>query len=277
MSNPCGYTAASLQDIADLLCTVQTEIDGRLATLQTSIDSLQSDIFSGSGSFPDTIDLLTLLRDRLGDPGMGTNIDAKINDIKTELDSVQTDTTTIQLTQASQNVSLAEINADVDEANDAIGVAGGGKVDIIDAVQSSGVISLVVGLADFLKSGGGSSTLDLVQWLLSLWNAPPLALLHASGSITLATNNTIAIVAGDYGYTFAFTAPAYWGRRSGVPVAYTPMIGRAAFVGPFGTVGALVEIISDTAQVYPIPVGATELQVHLEPGITGTYQILRFL
>lgn len=277
MSNPCGFTAASYQDIADILCTVQTNLSSQLSTLIAQVSALNNYVVDASTGLPRAIGDIDGLRDWVGDPMGGPTVTDQLVTVASVVASISTDTGTIQSTQASQDVSLAEINADIDEANDAIGIAGGGKVDIIDAVQSTGVISLIVGLADFAKSGGGSSTFDLVQWLLSMWNAPPLAVLFPSSSAPLSTNISIGIAAGDYGYVLSFTVPAYWGRSAGTPVEYIPGVARAVFVGPYGKIGPMTSIVTDVSQVYPIPDGATSVEIHLEPGIVGTYQVLRFL
>jgi hypothetical protein len=277
MSNPCGFTAASYQDLADILCTVQTNLSSQVSTLIGQVSALNNYVVDTSTGLPRVITDLDGLRDWVGDPSGGPTVYDQIGTAITDIGNVQSTSNSILANGASQNTSLAEINADVDEANDALGIQTGTKTTIIDAVQTSGVLSLIVGLADFVKVGGSSTTLDLVQWLLSLWNAPPLDLLTPHSPVALSVDTVLTPGDGVYGYVLNFTAPSYWGKRAGTPIEYIPYIARAAWRGNFGTVGDLVHIASNEVQVYPLPGGATNLQVHLEPSVTGTYSELRFL
>jgi hypothetical protein len=277
MSNSCGFSAGSYQDLADLLCLVQTNILAQTTYISGQVGSVQ-----GTASDTDTrvaimSGNLNGLRDWIGDPSGGPTVYAQIATAIADILDVQTTANDILTNGASQNVSIAEINSDVDEANDALGVAGVGKTDIIDAVQQSGVLSVVVGLIDFAKTGGGTLQLALVQWLISLWNSPPLALLTASSTHLLSQTNSITISTGTYGYVLNLTVPGYWGQRSSTPVLYQPAIGYCAWRGPFGTVGDPITILTPQMQLYPVPTGATVLDVQLETGIVANYSELRFL
>jgi hypothetical protein len=257
MSNPCGFTAASYQDLADLLCTVQTNILAQTATLIAQVSALNNYVTDSSTGLPEVFDRFD-------------SVDTQIANTHSAVD-----TTLVAVGTVASDVG--EVQTDLDEVNAAVGIAGGGKTDIIDAVQSSGVFDVVIGLIDFAKTGGGTLQMALVQWLISLWNSPPLALLTASSTHLLGLTNSIAVSTGTYGYVLDLTVPGYWGQRSSTPVLYQPPIGYVAWRGPFGTVGEPQSILTPEVQLYPVPTGATELQVQLLAGITGDYRELRFL
>jgi hypothetical protein len=277
MPNACGFTAASYQDLADILCTVLTNIDAHVDSVKTDVDTLSNVVTDPTSGLPRILGNLNGLRDWVGDPGGGPTVQGRFTNVDAADAAINSLVTSCIGHVLDNGSEIGEVQTDLDEVNAAVGLAGGGKTAIIDAVQANGVISLIVGLANFAKSGGGSGTQDLVQWLLSMWNAPPLDVLSLGGNIGLGTDNSIAINSGVYGYQFSFTVPSYWGIRLGNPTEYIPYIARAAFRGTYGVVGDITHVLTPTVQVYPIPTGASTLQVHLETGVTGHYNELRFL
>ena len=277
MANSCGYTASTIQDLADRLCDVQGNLNDSLQTVLDQVNVILDQIGGVQTGDDRIFQRVVALMDRLGDPGGSTNIDAKINTLQTGVDEANEDTDLIINTVGIRTGTELSILGSVWDYADNAPVKDRVNLAVSQTINSGGSVGQLLGNVLLAVFGGGSVEATVLQTLLATWNAPPLDLLSAASPVSLTTNTDIAIASGVYGYVLRFTVPSYWGIRAGTPVEYNPFIARAAFVGDFGQVDSVVHIIAPVAQVYPIPSGARHLLIHLEPAITGTYEALRFL
>jgi hypothetical protein len=277
MSNDCGFTASSYQDLADLICVLDDHGATRTQQIIDAINVVLHDVAVDAGG-PDTLfRIATQLRTRLGDPGSGSNIDSKLNDLATteaDISGALGDVSAKIGDMPTGYPSLVDLTYSFDQETSVANLATRAWL----AVEQGGTSILdVVGSFIRAKFGGGSDLIPIGQWIAGIWDVPPVQVLTAGESGALAATQSFEVATGVYGYKLHFVVPGYWGQLSLDPVVYQPHIAVAAWRGPFGTVGPVVLLATPESQVYPVPPGATFLDIQLRPGITGTYRELRFL
>jgi hypothetical protein len=286
MANPCGYTAASFQDVADLLCTVQEDIKARVSTAQDAIiTALNSGFAEVATDFGITDGKLDSIDAAIAWNGTtaGT-VAAHFGDVIARLGTVQT--------------SVDEVNEDTDLIIDSVGNRVGPMGTILQNTWRSATDQSVVDIAYATEQatqfggnplgaligditaavfGGGTDIITLASTVEQIWNAPPLATLTLGSAAALAASNTIARASGSYGFVVELNIPGYWGRDEGEPANYVPAPARYQWRGFFGAIGPVGEIRSPVHMLYPIPVGADTLLISVLPGVVGQYQEMRFL
>jgi hypothetical protein len=275
--DPRTNNDTSFDDTGRMLAYIAQMISDLSTSLLSQGTVLAGYISGVSDQVSDNQDTTNLIKDRLGDPGSGTNIDAKIN---------------VVLDRESN------ISGTLGDVDDKIGDMPVGYPTLVDLTYSFNQETSVANLAtrawlaveqggtsvldivgQFLagKFGGGTDLISIGKWLQGIWDVPPVDVLVASAAVSLSASQTLTIPGGVYGYVLTFTVPGYWGLLSADPVVYQPHIAVAAWRGAFGTVGPVALLATPTSQVYPRPAGASMLDIQLRPGITGTYKELRFL
>lgn len=253
MSNPCGFTASSYQDLADILCTVYTNLNGQLDSIKT--DTLQIARSLGVPGY-------TPLYPSFVADSSGVGVDALTQSVKDDVASFSDGAFPylIAINNTVNNISGAVIPGSGDSLLTQIGNT------------LSKVGNILTGIAfSFEQTDGGQLAFDLGAALQSLLSDPPDSLLTYDGPTAIPNGTPLEWPTGAYTIKIELSVPPTWGQLGGNPAIFIPAPARIARVADEGDMGRPQDIQVFNSELRRSSFNESDVIISLGPGVTGNY------